>query len=388
MASRLRSALAAEAARAAAQQPGDPFHGPGFWARTIPFAAIAVVAEASLALPPGPRSLWAALVSVGLLLAAAGFLLLPPLSGWVPALVPLTYTASVLALILAAGSTSGVGIVILVPLIWTVLFQRWQESALVLAAIIIVEIVISLVPTAVPAAVIARRAVLWAALGTLIVVATHGLRDRIARSQEETSRLQAHLRQVSVIQDRERIAAGIQNTVIQRLFAVGLNLQGTAALIAEPAGRGRLESAVTELDQVIMDIRDSIFEFERSSAGVTGLRAEIIGLFTQAAPASQVRFSGPVDESLQPQVRDQLLEVLREAVGIIQPYYAIARVEVTAGHDSFAAAIEATPSVGTQESRGGLDAQGLRRGAARAGISVDIVAEPVGARFAWAIPLN
>ena len=160
------------------------------------------------------------------------------------------------------------------------------------------------------------------------------------------------------------------------------------ALIAEPAGRGRLESAVTELDQVIMAIRDSIFEFERSSAGVTGLRAEIIGLFTQVAPASQVRFSGPVDESLQPRVRDQLLEVLGEAVGIIQPYYAIARVEVTAGHDSFAAAIEATLSVGTQKSRGGFDAQGLRRGAAQAGISVDIVAEPVGARFAWAIPLN
>ena len=43
---------------------------------------------------------------------------------------------------------------------------------------------------------------------------------------------------------------------------------------------------------------------------------------------------------------------------------------------------------GLQESRGGFDAQSLRRGAARAGISVDIVTEPVGARFAWAIPLN
>jgi hypothetical protein len=90
MASRLRPALAAEAVRVAAQPPGDPFHGPGVWARTMPFAVIAVVAEISLALPPGPRSLWAALLSAGLLLAAAGFLLGPPLSAWVPALVPLT----------------------------------------------------------------------------------------------------------------------------------------------------------------------------------------------------------------------------------------------------------------------------------------------------------
>jgi signal transduction histidine kinase len=312
----------------------------------------------------------------------------PPLSAWVPALGPLTYTASVLALILAAGTTSGVGIVILVPLIWTVLFQRWRESALVLLAIVIVEIVISLVPAAVPAAVIARRAVLWAALGTLIIVATHGLRDRIARSQGETARLQAHMRQASVVQDRDRIAAGLENTVIQRLFAVGLNLQGAAALIAEPAGRERVESAVSELDQVIAAIRDAIFARERTAAENKGLRAEIIELFTQTGPASHVRFSGPVDESLQPQVRDEFLQVLREALGIIKPHYAIACVEVTAGHDSSVAAIEASPSGGTHLGPGGFDAQGLRHGAAAAGVSVDIVTEPTGARFAWVIPLT
>lgn len=71
------------------------------------------------------------------------------------------------------GSTSGVGIVMLVPLIWTVLFQRWRDSALVLAAIKIVELVISLELVAAPAAVTARRLVLCAALGALIVVATH-----------------------------------------------------------------------------------------------------------------------------------------------------------------------------------------------------------------------
>jgi signal transduction histidine kinase len=289
MASRLRSALAAEAARAAAPLPAYPFRGPGIWARTIPFAAIAVVAEISLALPPGPRS---------------------------------------------------------------------------------------------------RRAVLWAALGTLIVIATHGLRDRIARSQEETGRLQAHLRQVSVVQDRERIAAGIQNTVIQRLFAVGLNLQGAAAQIAEPAGRERVESAVSELDQVIAAIRDSIFARERTAADNKGLRAEIMELFTQIGPASHVRFSGPVDESLQPQVREEFLRVLREALGIIQPHYAIARVEVTAGHDSFAAAIEASPSGGPHQGLVGFDAQRLRHGAAEAGTSVDVATEPAAARVAWVIPLN
>ncbi|HTX82177.1 MAG TPA: hypothetical protein VME44_08365 [Streptosporangiaceae bacterium] len=389
MTSRFRSAIAAEAARAAAQPAGYPFHGLGVRARAIPFAAIAVVAEASLALPPGPKSPSATGVSIGLLLATAGFFLLPwsRLPGWAAPLAPLTYTASVLALILAAGSTSGVGIVILVPLIWTVLFQGWRETALVLLAIVIVELVISLVPAAAPASVIARRVVLWAALGTVIAVAAHGLRDRIARAQEESARLQAHLRQVTVMEDRERIAAGIQNTAIQRLFAVGLNLQGAGALIAEPTARSRVESAVTELDQVIQAIRDSIFAFRRTTPE-TGLRAEIIGLFTALSPTSEVRFSGRIEESLLPEMRGQLLDALREAVGIIQAHYAIGCVDVAAGPDSFVTVIEATASGATEQSSGGFDSQRLRHGAAQAGISLEIVTEAAAARFEWVMSLS
>jgi hypothetical protein len=119
---------------------GYPFRGPGLLARAGPFAAIAVLAEASLVLPPGPASAWAAVISVVLLVAVAAAFLLPwaQLPGWMTVLVPLAYTGSVLALILAAGTTSGVGIVILVPLIWTALFGQLWESACVVAAIVAV----------------------------------------------------------------------------------------------------------------------------------------------------------------------------------------------------------------------------------------------------------
>ena len=69
MASPVNSSLLAEAARAADPPAGYPFRGPGLLARVGPFAAIAVLAEASLALPPGPTSTWAAVASVVLLLA-------------------------------------------------------------------------------------------------------------------------------------------------------------------------------------------------------------------------------------------------------------------------------------------------------------------------------
>ena len=98
------------------QPPGFPFRGPGLLARVVPFAVVAVLAEVSLALPPGVISQPAMIASIVLLLAAAALFALPwrRLPTWATVLVPLAYTGSVLALILAAGATSGVGIVILV----------------------------------------------------------------------------------------------------------------------------------------------------------------------------------------------------------------------------------------------------------------------------------
>lgn len=93
------------------QPPGYPFRGPGLLVRIAPFAAIAALAEASLALTSGPAPALAVVISLVLLLAVAAAFALPweLLPGWLSVLMPLAYTGSVLALILAAGSTSGVG---------------------------------------------------------------------------------------------------------------------------------------------------------------------------------------------------------------------------------------------------------------------------------------
>jgi signal transduction histidine kinase len=253
----------------AARTDGYPFRGPGALARAAPFAAIAALAEASLALPPLPGDLWPVLVSLVLLAIPPAFVLLPwpRLPHWAPVLVPLTYTGSVLALILASGATSGVGIVILVPLIWTALYHRPWESACIVVAIVIVEIVTSLTPVTAGGTVLARRIFLWAALATVISVAVHTMRARIGRGEEERTRLEERLRVLSLLEDRDRIAADLQDKVIQRVFAAGLNLQGTAALIRQPEARSRVESAVDELDHVIRVLRDAIFGLQQRARG-------------------------------------------------------------------------------------------------------------------------
>ena len=138
----------------------------GLLVRIAPFAALALIAEASLLLPPGPASLPDAIISVLLLAGVAAevaFVPWPQVPGWLTVTVPLLYTASILFLIQAAGgSTSGVGIILLSPLIWTALFHHRWESALVTLAVLGVMLYISLNPDMATTSVLIRRMFFWA----------------------------------------------------------------------------------------------------------------------------------------------------------------------------------------------------------------------------------
>jgi diguanylate cyclase (GGDEF)-like protein len=172
-----------------------PFRGHGLRQRLGAFALVAVVAEASLALPGGHISGRDTVISVTLLaIAGLAIVALPwdNLPQWSTVVVPVAYTASVLMLILAFGrDISGVGIVILIPLVWTALYHRRWESAVVVVAIVAVEIVISLTPIREPWAVVIRRAGFWGTLGLAISFAVHGLRERLQRAFGESERLYA-----------------------------------------------------------------------------------------------------------------------------------------------------------------------------------------------------
>jgi signal transduction histidine kinase len=371
--------------------PGYPFRGPGLVARVAPFAAVAVLAEASLALSPGPQSQPALIASVVLLLATGAAFLLPwpRLPRWTSVLVPLTYTGSVLALILAAGVDSGVGMALLIPVLWTALFHHRWESGCVVAAIMIVVVIISLTPVVAPDAVLVRRVLLWGSLGTLISVAVHGLRDRIRRSQEERAQLQERLHEITVMEDRERIAAGLRDQVIQQIFAAGLALQGAASLTTEREVRRRVESSVADLDRAVRLVRQAIFGLEHEGAG-RGLRRDVLDLCGSLTPAPEVTFSGPVDGALQPRARAQLLDMLHEALSMLDGQSVPARVSIAASDDACVAVVEAglRPDVAAWNGGSAGELSWLRDAAARAGVSVDIESVPGGTRLAWRFPVG
>jgi diguanylate cyclase (GGDEF)-like protein len=169
-----------------------PFGRAGLTPRLGAFALVALAAEASVALPPGPASALDTILSVTLLVITGLAIALPweRMPEWATVIVPITYTGSVLLLILAFGNpSSGVGIVILIPLVWTALYHRRWESAVVVAAIVAVQLMTSLSPVVDQPAVIIRRVVFWAVLGLVVSFGIQGLRERLRVGFAERERL-------------------------------------------------------------------------------------------------------------------------------------------------------------------------------------------------------
>jgi diguanylate cyclase (GGDEF)-like protein len=212
-----------------------PFDRHGLFRRALPFAVVAILAVASLGLPPGPKSLTDTLIAVALLVVSAAAIFLP----WdrVPSaltiVVPLTYTASVLMLILATGSaSSGVGIVVLAPLIWTALYHRRWESAVVVVAVVGVEVVTALTPVIQPDAVILRRVVFWTLLAGLLSVAAQSLRDDV-RDHEE-AREEVLRRMVALERAAEELTA-----ILDPDEVVATATRLAARLVSPPGTPGR-----------------------------------------------------------------------------------------------------------------------------------------------------
>lgn len=127
---------------------------------------------------------------------------------------------------------------------------------------------------------------------------------------------QRRMRELDVLTDRDRIARDLHDHVIQRLFAVGLSLQGTAPRTREPEVQKRLSEAVDDLQGVIQEIRTTIFDLHGASQGITRLRQRIdtaVGQFAGAGLRTNVQYIGPlsvVDSTL----ADHAEAVVREAV--------------------------------------------------------------------------
>lgn len=127
---------------------------------------------------------------------------------------------------------------------------------------------------------------------------------------------QRHLRELDVLSDRDRIARDLHDHVIQRLFAIGLTLQGTIPRAKVPEVQQRLVATVDELQGVIQEIRTAIFDLHGGSAGTTRLRQRLddaVGAFASSEVRITVQYVGPLSVVEAP-LSDHAEAVVREGI--------------------------------------------------------------------------
>lgn len=127
---------------------------------------------------------------------------------------------------------------------------------------------------------------------------------------------QRRMRELDILTDRDRIARDLHDHVIQRLFAVGLALQGTVPRARSPEVQQRLSDCVDDLQEVIGEIRTAIFDLHHTQPGMSRLRRrldEAIAQFSSPDVRTTVQFVGPLSV-VGATLADHAEAVVREAV--------------------------------------------------------------------------
>lgn len=105
-------------------------------------------------------------------------------------------------------------------------------------------------------------------------------------------------RELSILADRERIAHDLHDHVIQRLFAIGMDVQGTIARAHSAEVVDRLNRTVDDLQATIEDIRTTIFQLQYPTGGDGGFHGRIQDLVAHLTEnrdiVTSLHISGPM----------------------------------------------------------------------------------------------
>jgi signal transduction histidine kinase len=209
----------------------------------------------------------------------------------------------------------------------------------------------------------------------------------------ENARLHTLVRDRALTEDRDRIARDLHDSVIQRLFAIGLSLQGTARLVERPEAVMRIGEAIEKLDDTIRQLRKAIFDIELT-INKEGLHPKVLDLVHELRPVlgihPQVAFSGPVDAVVVGPLAEELLAVLREALTNVGKHARASQVVITIAAGDELRLIVADDGQGITERSGtGRGLKNIRQRAERLGGSVELgTSREGGTRLTWHVPLN
>lgn len=202
-------------------------------------------------------------------------------------------------------------------------------------------------------------------------------------------------RKLLLMEDRDRIARDLHDTVIQQLFAAGLGMTALAARTEEVHTRERLEEYTEQLDTTIRAIRRAIFKLQ--PAREVGLQAKVLDVAANESPAlgfaPDLRFMGPLDTLVTAEIADHAAAVVREALSNAARHGHATGVEVVI---QASAALQLTVTVTddgvgiTRQTRSSGLANMRSRAEQLGGICIitsPVVPQGGGTRVEWSVPL-
>ena len=65
------------------------------------------------------------------------------------------------------------------------------------------------------------------------------------------------------VQEHDRVAAGLNDIVVHRLFSAGLSLETALGLMGDQPRAAKVRDAIGELDLAIRDFRNVLFDHHR-----------------------------------------------------------------------------------------------------------------------------
>ncbi|MEN8651910.1 GAF domain-containing protein [Streptomyces sp. 21So2-11] len=200
--------------------------------------------------------------------------------------------------------------------------------------------------------------------------------------------------QLTLLEERDRIARDLHDLAIQRLFATGMTLQSAARLVEHAGAAERVTRAVSDLDETIKIIRSTIFGLRvRDEEAGTSLRARAARAAGEAAPAlgypPRLSMEGLLDTDVPLPVADHVLAALGEMLSNIARHAHATRAEIN---------LQATPEeviLTVSDNGRGIPVDGRRSGLknlderARSVNGSFIISTPAdgGSRLVWRAPL-
>ncbi|GAA1830938.1 GAF domain-containing sensor histidine kinase [Actinomadura chokoriensis] len=134
-----------------------------------------------------------------------------------------------------------------------------------------------------------------------------------------------------LLEDRDRIAKDLHDTVIQRLFATAMTLMAAIKITQKREVGVRIQRAVDDLDDTMRQIRSTIFALQ-APADTESLRSRVHALVDAAAEqlgfAPSVRLDGLLDTAVDDDIGEHLQAVVREALSNVARHAHASQVTV------------------------------------------------------------